>query len=240
MSFGRKLLGILKMSGLTLGLCCGTIFTGAGLPLLFVGGDKIESADEGFQNTTTYIEARADEDERLKQIENKLEELEVSFDNDELSIMDYQFLKKGYQAEIDDSKENFYMDLFWSKAGDEFKGMVKSGERMQIASVILLTLGGIGYLTKAVSFVVCSLFEGEPTEILGEIIVSAMRDVVDDDLKLSYREEKKKEEKKKRKLENEKRKEEENQRKEEEKKFEFFIEEDEEENLKNIDEYYRD
>lgn len=247
MSFGRKLLGILKISGLTLGLCCGSILTGIGLPLYFVGGDKIESADEGFQNTTTYIEARAEEDERLKQIENKLEEIEISFDNDELSVMDYQFLKKGYQAEIEDSKENFYKDLFWTKADDEFKGMVKSGERMQIASVILLTLGGIGYLTKAASFVVSSIFEGEPTEVLGEIIVSAMQDVVDDDLKLSYREEKKKEEKKKLKLEKKKRKEEEKQRKEEEKKkeeeekkFKSFIEEDEEEDLKNIDEYYRD
>lgn len=161
--------------------------------------------------------------------------------------MDYQFLKKGYQAEIEDSKENFYKDLFWTKADDEFKGMVKSGERMQIASVILLTLGGIGYLTKAASFVVSSIFEGEPTEVLGEIIVSAMQDVVDEDIRLSYWEEKKKEEKKKLKLEKKKRKEEEKQRKEEEKKkeeeekkFKSFIEEDEEEDLKNIDEYYRD
>ncbi len=247
MSFGRKLLGILKISGLTLGLCCGSILTGIGLPLYFVGGDKIESADEGFQNTTTYIEARAEEDERLKQIENKLEEIEISFDNDELSVMDYQFLKKGYQAEIEDSKENFYKDLFWTKADDEFKGMVKSGEGMQIASVVLMVMGGFGYLLKASSFIASTISEGTPSEFIGEAIISTMQDVVDEDIRLSYWEEQKKEEKKKRKLEKKKLKEEEKQRKEkekkkeeEEKKFKSFIEEDEEEDLKNIDEYYRD
>ncbi len=161
--------------------------------------------------------------------------------------MDYQFLKKGYQAEIEDSKENFYKDLFWTKADDEFKGMVKSGEGMQIASVVLMVMGGFGYLLKASSFIASTISEGTPSEFIGEAIISTMQDVVDEDIRLSYWEEQKKEEKKKRKLEKKKLKEEEKQRKEEEKKkeeeekkFKSFIEEDEEEDLKNIDEYYRD
>ena len=168
-----KILGILKMAGLTLALCGGTICNVIGIPLVVAGINKQKDVYSTFENSEQYQLVKQAEEVRVQQVEERLEELEESFLNNEIPAIEYEYLKESYMKYINKDEEEFIKETFDKYATDESKGILKSGKTMECAGSILAGVGIVALFIKGFSFAYGSLTLGEPYEF-----VEKMEDVI--------------------------------------------------------------
>lgn len=173
-----KILGILKMAGLTLALCGGTICNVIGIPLVVAGINKQKDVYSTFENSEQYQIVKQAEEVRVQQVEERLEELEESFLNNEIPAIEYEYLKESYMKYINKDEEEFIKETFDKYATDESKGILKSGKTMECAGSILAGVGIVALFIKGFSFAYGSLTLGEPYDVFGSEIVEKMEDVI--------------------------------------------------------------